>query len=66
VWFGTAAIIGGVLICLAGLIRYRRTRAQIDSGNFEPAGFIIDFVGIVTAVFGLALAAYLVYIELHL
>src|SRR5580692_13160979 len=28
VWFGTAAIIGGVLICLAGLIRYRRTRAQ--------------------------------------
>jgi len=66
VWFGTAAIIGGVLICLAGPIRYRRTRAQIDSGNFEPAVFIIDFVGIVTAVFGLALAAYLVYIELHL
>jgi putative membrane protein len=66
VWFGTAAIIGGMLICVAGLVRYRRTRAQIDSGNFQPAGFIIDLVGIVTAVFGLALAAYLVYIELHL
>ena len=66
VWFGTAAIIGGVLVCLVGLVRYRRTRAQIDSGNFQPAGFIIDLVGIVTAFFGLALAAYLIYIELHL
>jgi putative membrane protein len=65
VWFGTAAILGGVLVCLAGLVRYRRTREQIDSGNFQPAGFIIDLVGVVTALFGLALAAYLVYIELH-
>jgi putative membrane protein len=66
VWFGTMAILGGVLVCLAGLVRYRRTREQIDSGNFQPAGFIIDLVGIATSVFGLVLAAYLVYIELHL
>jgi putative membrane protein len=66
VWFGTAAIIGGVLVCLTGLARYRRTREQIDSGNFRAAGFIVDFVGIITALFGLVLAAYLVYIELHL
>jgi|SRR5271167_4726983 len=66
VWFGTAAILAGVLVCVAGLVRYRRTREQIDSGNFQPAGFIIDLVGILTALFGLALAAYLVYIELHL
>jgi putative membrane protein len=66
VWFGTVAILAGVLACLAGLVRYRRTREQIDSGNFQPAGFIIDLVAIVTALFGLALAAYLVYIELHL
>ncbi len=65
VWFGTAAILGGVLVCVAGLVRYRRTREQIDAGNFQPAGFVIDLVGIVTALFGLALAAYLVYIELH-
>jgi inner membrane protein YidH len=64
VWFGTAAMFGGVLVCVTGLVRYRRTREQIDSGNFQPAGFIIDVVGIVTALFGLALAAYLVYIEL--
>src|SRR5271163_1331330 len=32
VWFGTATMIAGVFICLAGLVRYRRTRQQIDSG----------------------------------
>jgi putative membrane protein len=66
VWFGTAAILGGVLICLTGLVRYRRTREQIDSGNFRAAGFVVDLVGIVTVLFGLALGAYLIYIELHL
>src|SRR5580698_8097823 len=39
VWFGTAAIIGGVLVCLVGLVRYRRTREQIEAGNFQAAGF---------------------------
>ncbi|MGB2589546.1 MAG: DUF202 domain-containing protein [Candidatus Acidiferrum sp.] len=66
VWFGTAAMIAGVIICLVGLARYRRTREQINSGHFEAAGWVIDIVGIVTALFGLALAAYLVYIELKL
>ena len=65
VWFGTVAILAGVPVCLAGLVRYRRTREQIDLGNFQPAGFIIDLVGILTALFGLALAAYLVYVELQ-
>jgi putative membrane protein len=51
---------------LAGLFRYRRTRAQLESGTFEPAGFVIDLVGVLTALFGLALAGYLVYIELRL
>jgi putative membrane protein len=66
VWFGTVAIFAGVIVCLAGLARYRRTREQLDSGKFEPAGFVIDLVAIVTALFGLALAAYLIYFELHL
>src|SRR5882757_1495805 len=64
VWFGTIAIVAGVLLTLAGLLRYRRTRAQLESGTFEPAGFVIDLVGILVALFGLALAFYLVYIEL--
>jgi len=66
VWLGTIAIVAGVLLTLAGLLRYRRTRAQLESGTFEPAGFVIDLVGILVALFGLALAFYLVYIELRL
>jgi len=63
VWFGTLAIAAGVVLTLAGLLRYRRTRDLLESGNFEPAGFLIDLVGILVALFGLALAGYLVYIE---
>jgi putative membrane protein len=66
VWFGALAIMGGVLLTLAGLLRYRRTRADLESGRFEAAGFLIDLVGILTALFGMALAAYLIYVELHL
>ena len=66
VWFGTIAMIAGVLLTLAGLLRYRRTRAQLESGTFAPAGFLVDLVGILVALFGLALAGYLVYIELRL
>jgi putative membrane protein len=63
VWFGMISIVAGVVLTLAGLARYRRTRTQLDSGNFEPAGFVIDLVAVVTALFGLALGGYLIYIE---
>jgi uncharacterized membrane protein YphA (DoxX/SURF4 family) len=45
------------------LKRYRRTRAQLEAAKFEPAGLLIDVVAILTVVFGLALATYLVYIQ---
>src|ERR1035437_1571627 len=66
VWFGTITIIAGVLLTLAGLLPHRRTRAQLESGTFEPAGFVVDLIGILVALFGLALAGYLVYIGLRL
>jgi putative membrane protein len=66
VWFGTIAIIAGVLMTLGGLFRYHQTRAQLESGTFEPAGSLIDLVGILVGLFGLALAGYLVYTELAL
>ena len=66
VWFGTMAIVAGVLLTLAGLLRFHRTRTQLKSGEFEPSGFVIDLVGILTAVFGLVLAGYLIYIERRL
>ncbi|HXJ38472.1 MAG TPA: DUF202 domain-containing protein [Bryobacteraceae bacterium] len=61
--FGLAAIVTGIILVFAGLKRYRQTRAQLDAGKFEPAGLLIDGTAIVTALFGLALAAYLVYIQ---
>ena len=66
VWFGVVAIVTGIVLAFAGLNRYRRTRAQLESGRFEPAGSVIDLVAIFTVVFGLALAAYLVYTQQNL
>jgi len=66
VWFGAIAIFSGVLLTLAGLLRYRRTRDQLEAGKFEPAGFLVDLVAILVALFGLALGGYLVYIQLQL
>jgi len=66
VWFGMVAIVTGIVLAFAGLIRYRRTRAQLESGRFEPAGSVIDLVAIFTVVFGLALAAYLIYVQQNL
>jgi len=62
VWMGTISIIAGVVMIVAGLMRYRKTRAQLDQGQFEPAGFIVDLVTILVVLFGLALAGYLVYV----
>ena len=63
VWMGASSIIAGVVLVVAGLMRYRRTRALLDLGKFEPAGFVLDLVTILTVVFGMVLAGYLIYIE---
>lgn len=66
VWFGTLAIIAGVALVFTGLVRYRHTRKLIETGSFEPAGFVIDFVGILVALAGLMLAGYLIYVQIQL
>ncbi len=63
-WLGILSAIGGVLLILAGLNRYRKTRVQIDSNTFEPAGMVIDLVSYLLGLFGLLLAGYLAYIEI--
>jgi putative membrane protein len=63
VWMGMSSILAGVVMVVAGLMRYRKTRAQLDEGKFEPAGFVLDLVTILTVLFGLALAGYLFYVE---
>lgn len=63
VWMGTSAMLGGVVMVVAGLMRYRRTRTQLDEGRFEPAGFVMDLVTILVVLFGMALTGYLIYAE---
>jgi putative membrane protein len=63
-WLGIISAVGGVLLILAGLRRYRKTKIQLDSNTFEPAGFVIDLVSYLLAFFGLVLAGYLAYIEI--
>jgi putative membrane protein len=63
VWMGSGSIMAGVLLVVAGLVRYRKTRTQLDSGTFEPTGFVVDLITILTVVFGLVMAAYLIYTE---
>ncbi len=66
VWLGLIAILAGVILTVAGLARYTQTRDQLERGTFEPAGFIIYLVASLTAIFGLGLGAYLLYIEMRL
>jgi len=63
VWLGMSAILAGVAMMVAGLVRYRKTRAQLDEGKFEPAGFVVDLVAILTVLFGLVMAGYLIYVQ---
>ena len=60
---GSFTIVAGVVLVVAGLVRYRKTRAQLNAGTFEPAGFVLDLITILTVVFGLVLAGYLIYTE---
>ena len=63
VWMGASSIIAGVVLVLAGLLRYRRTRTLLELGKFEPAGLVLDLVTVLTVLFGVVLAGYLIYIE---
>jgi putative membrane protein len=63
-WLGIISAVGGVMLVFAGLSRYRKTKLQLDSNTFEPAGFVIDLVSYLLGLFGLVLAGYLAYIEI--
>jgi len=63
-WLGITSAVGGVLLIFVGLRRYRKTKVQLDSDSFEPAGSVIDLVSYLLGFFGLVLAGYLAYIEI--
>jgi len=54
---GSFTIIAGVALVVAGLVRYRKTRAQLTAGRFEPAGFVLDLITILMVLFGLVLTS---------
>jgi len=61
VWMGMSSIIAGVVMVVAGLMRYHKTKNHIHQAAFQPAGFLVDKVTILTVLFGLVLAGYLIY-----
>jgi putative membrane protein len=63
VMMGMISILAGVVMMIAGGARYRKTRALLDEGKFQPAGFIVELVTILTVLFGLVLAGYLMFVE---
>jgi len=63
VWLGLASIVAGTIMVVVGLIRYRRTRTQLDQGTFEPAGWVIDLTATLATLLSLALAGYLFLVQ---
>jgi hypothetical protein len=49
-----------VALVFAGLRCYRRTLAQNELGTFEPAGFVVYMMAMLTALFRPLLAGYLI------
>jgi hypothetical protein len=46
-----------------GLVRYHITRNQLEQGQFEPAGWVIDLTAILAMLLSLALAGYLFLVQ---
>jgi len=59
-WIGVGLILGGLLACILGTIRFRRARRQIELGQFEPEAFAELAVIGITMLAGAALVIYLV------
>ena len=58
---GVGFIVMGVFMALVSSIRYRTTMNQLNAGEFQPAGAIVTVLGVIAALFGTILAAYLIY-----
>lgn len=61
-WFGTALILLGVVVCVLSLVRYLRLVAQLKSGSrsFDNTSTLAIGVAILLGVLGLAMSYYLV------
>lgn len=51
----------GIFMALVSLVRYRTTMNRLNSDEFQPANAIVTVLGVIAALFGTILAAYLIY-----
>lgn len=63
VWLGLVSIIAGMIMVVTGLFRYHTTRTQLDSGTFQPAGWVVDLTAILATLLSLALGGYLFLVQ---
>jgi uncharacterized protein (DUF302 family)/uncharacterized membrane protein YidH (DUF202 family) len=64
-WFGTALIFLGVLVCVLSLFRYRRIleQLQLPESLLQRPSLLATFVAIALAVLGLAMTIYLLSVR---
>jgi putative membrane protein len=51
----------GILMALTSSVRYQGTMRMLEADEFKPSGWIVTIWGLVAALFGVILAAYLIY-----
>jgi putative membrane protein len=51
----------GIFMALVSLFRYRTTMNRLNADEFKPAGAVVTVLGLVAALFGIILVAYLIY-----
>ncbi|MGA8036429.1 MAG: DUF202 domain-containing protein [Candidatus Acidiferrales bacterium] len=51
----------GIFMSVLSCVRYQRTRAMLEAGDFRPASRVVTGLSVVAAAFGLILVAYLIY-----
>ena len=51
----------GIFMALAAWFRYQATMKRLEAGDFKPAKAIVTVLAVVAALFGIILAAYLIY-----
>ena len=58
---GVGFMVMGIFMAVVSSVRYRTTMRRLETGQFQPAGAIVYALGAVAAIFGIILAAYLIY-----
>ena len=51
----------GIFMALVSLVRYRTTMNRLNADEFQPAGAIVNVLGVIAALFGIILAVYFIY-----